>query len=75
MTVKNTLSVIRKKSAQQGDADAQYNLGVMYHNGDGVEKDYVTAYKWWTLAAEQGHEEAREARDIIIGISVYIGKT
>ena len=39
MTVKNTLSVIRKKAAQQGDADAQYNLGVMYHNGDGVEKD------------------------------------
>ena len=28
-----------KKAAEQGDANAQYNLGVCYANGDGVEKE------------------------------------
>ena len=35
-------------------AVAQYNLGVMYDNGQGVPQDYKTAVKWYTLAAEQG---------------------
>ena len=40
--------------AEQGDAGAQYNLGLMYRNGQGVPQDYKTAVKWYTLAAEQG---------------------
>ena len=32
--------------ADEGDADAQYNLGVMYNNGDGVSRDYAEAMKW-----------------------------
>ncbi len=40
--------------AEQGDADAQYNLGVMYEKGRGVPQDYKIALKWFTLAAEQG---------------------
>ena len=40
--------------AEQGDADAQYNLGWMYTNGDGVLQDYAEALKWYRLAAEQG---------------------
>ena len=40
--------------AKQGDADAQYNLGLMYRNGQGVPQDYKTAVKWYRLAAEQG---------------------
>ena len=40
--------------AEQGDADAQYNLAIMYDNGQGVLQDYQTAVKWYTLAAEQG---------------------
>jgi TPR repeat protein len=40
--------------AEQGDAYAQYKLGVMYDNGDGVSQDYKTAKKWVKLAAEQG---------------------
>ena len=40
--------------AEQGDASAQYNLGLMYQNGQGVPQDYKTAVKWYTLAAEQG---------------------
>ena len=45
--------------AEQGDADAQYNLGLMYDKGDGVPQDYKTTVKWYTLAAEQGHAPAQ----------------
>jgi len=37
--------------AQQGDARAQYNLGVMYYRGYGVTKDDVLAHMWTNLAA------------------------
>ncbi|MDA9224707.1 sel1 repeat family protein [Tateyamaria sp.] len=45
--------------AEQGDADAQYNLGFMYSEGKGVPQDYAEAVKWYRLAAEQGHAEAQ----------------
>jgi len=45
--------------AKQGDARAQYNLGVMYDNGQGVSQDYKTAVKWYKLAAEQGYAPAQ----------------
>ena len=45
--------------AEQGDAKAQYNLGVMYQQGQGVSQDYKTAVKWYALAAEQGDAEAQ----------------
>ncbi len=51
--------------AEQGDAGAQYNLGYMYGNGDGVPEDIVFAYMWWNLAAAQGDEVAQENKDII----------
>ena len=38
---------------------AQYNLGVMYENGQGVPQDYKTAVKWYRLAAEQGDAGAQ----------------
>jgi TPR repeat protein len=41
--------------AEQGDADAQYNLGVMYNNGDGVPQNYSEAIKWHRKAADQGN--------------------
>ena len=40
--------------ADQGDATAQYNLGVEYANGQGVPQDYAEAVKWYRLAADQG---------------------
>ena len=43
-----------KPLAEQGNAAAQYNLGVMYDKGQGVPQDYKTALKWYRLAAEQG---------------------
>jgi hypothetical protein len=40
--------------AQQGDANAQYHIGVLYHNGFGVTQDYQQAINWYRKAAEQG---------------------
>ena len=40
--------------AEQGNAIAQYNLGLMYRKGRGVPQDDKTAVKWYRLAAKQG---------------------
>ena len=45
--------------AEQGRADAQFNLGVIYANGQGVPQDYAAAVKWYRLAAEQGDAKAQ----------------
>jgi TPR repeat protein len=45
--------------AEQGNATAQYNLGFMYNNGEGVLQDYAEAVKWYRLAAEQGNADAQ----------------
>ena len=45
--------------AEQGDNRAQYNLGLMYDNGDGVVQNYKTALKWYRLSAEQGNAFAQ----------------
>ena len=41
--------------AEQGDAPAQFALGVMCAEGRGVPQDDAEAVRWYGLAAEQGH--------------------
>ena len=55
-----------RKAANQGDADAQNNLGLMYNKGQGVMEDYVEAYKWYSLSAAQGFSTAVRNRDKIV---------
>ncbi|HHV6976807.1 TPA: tetratricopeptide repeat protein [Haemophilus influenzae] len=45
--------------AEQGNADAQFNLGLMYYNGRGVKQDDFEAVKWFRKAAEQGDADAQ----------------
>ena len=47
------------RCAEQGDAAAQFNLGWMYDNGDGVPEDDEEAVRWVQLAAQQGHARAQ----------------
>jgi hypothetical protein len=54
----DSLEVV-KKAAEQGDAGAQYNLGLMFAKGKGVPQDYKEAVKWFTKAAEQGLADAQ----------------
>ena len=48
-----------RKAAEQGDAAAQFNLGVMYDRGEGVPQDDGEALLWYRKAAEQGHAAAQ----------------
>src|SRR5271166_678793 len=45
--------------ADQGDASAQFNLGTMYANGEGVPQDFAEAAKWFRRAADQGHADGQ----------------
>jgi len=47
------------KTAEQGYADAQSDLGEMYDEGRGVPKDYKEAARWYRKAAEQGNADAQ----------------
>ncbi len=52
-------------AAEQGIANAQYNLGLMYFHGQGVLQDNVYVHMWWNIAATSGYETASENRDIV----------
>jgi len=45
--------------AEQGNADAQHKLGIMYRRGEGVTQDYEVAIEWFRLAAERGNTSAQ----------------
>ncbi len=47
-----------KTLAQQGDSEAQCDLGLCYYNGEGVRQDYERAAYWWSKAAKQGHVDS-----------------
>ena len=48
-----------RKAAAQGDADAQFNLGLMYDMGEGVPENDAEAVHWFRKAAEQGDADAQ----------------
>jgi TPR repeat protein len=50
---------VAKAKAEQGIAESQKQLGVMYENGQGVATNFVEAVKWYRKAAEQGIAEAQ----------------
>ena len=51
--------------ASEGNAKAQYFLGVMYQNGEGVRQDYKKAFEWYERAALQGDAEAQHTLALI----------
>jgi TPR repeat protein len=56
------------EKAEQGEADAQFKLGLMYFNGKVVSQNYSEGGKWFRKAAEQGHADAQ----FVLG-SMYLG--
>ena len=50
-----------RKLADQGDADAQWQMGVRYHNGEDVPQDDMQAMQWFQRAGEQGNVAAQSA--------------
>lgn len=57
------------KAARQGDAEAQFYLGLCYNYGDGVEKDLSEAVVWFRKAAHQGLAQAQ----FNLGLCYYNG--
>ena len=58
-----------KPLAEQGNTTAQFLVGAMYNEGQGVPQDYKTAVKWYRLAAEQGNASAQ----FNLGMMYYAG--
>jgi TPR repeat protein len=48
-----------RKAADQGNANAQYNIAVAYAKGQGVPQDHAEAVKWVRKSAEQGNAGAQ----------------
>lgn len=47
------------EKARKGDARAQAEVGKCYVRGEGVEKDFEQAFKWYSLSAEQGNAQGQ----------------
>ena len=45
------------KAAKQGNADAEYSVGMCYDGGHGVDEDEKKAFKWFMKAAKQGNAD------------------
>lgn len=59
-----------RQRAERGDVDAQFQLGVIYRDGEqGVKMDYAEALKWFTSAAEQGDSAAQS----VVGAFYFSG--
>ena len=48
-----------REGGEQGHRSAQYNLGLMYRDGHGVDVNYKKAIEWYEKAAEQGLAKAQ----------------
>ncbi len=59
-----------RKRAEQGDAEAQFMLGTLYRNGDGVLQNDTQAVEWFQRAANQGYVRALSA----LGSSYWAGR-
>lgn len=56
--------------AEQGNADAQFNLAIMYDNGWGVARDHRHAANWYLRAAQQGYVQAQ----LNLGVAYALGE-
>jgi TPR repeat protein len=54
-----------RAAAQQGQADAQYELGILYEFGYNFPDHAIDAYVWYSRAADQGNAAAAKRRDLL----------
>ncbi|MFK7903250.1 MAG: peptidoglycan-binding protein, partial [Nitratireductor sp.] len=53
------------KAANLGVKDSQVNLGILYTQGMGTDKNLEEAYKWFSVASRAGDKDAGKKRDIV----------
>lgn len=61
-------------AAEAGDARAQFALGAMYRNGEGVAPDPAAAANWYRRAAQQGHVDAQYNLGLLYRNGVGVAK-
>src|SRR3990172_7879320 len=54
-----------RQAAEQGNADAQLEMGILYEFGFNMPKNNVTALAWYLRAAEKGNALAVKRRDVL----------
>ena len=54
-----------RKKAELGNATAQTNIGDLYEAGNGVLKDNVLAYQWYSLGAMNGSNSAKKSKEYL----------
>ncbi len=69
--MKNYQQVI--KLANKGDIQAQYELGLMYELGLGVEKNFPQAFSWYQKSAHQNHPKAQYNLGIFYALGKGVG--
>ena len=52
-------------SIDKGDAETQFQMGLLYFNGQNVRQDYVMARRWFEKAAAQNHPESQKNLGVI----------
>lgn len=57
-------------AARSGDANAQYNVGVLFYEGKDVLRNDLEAAKWFGMAADQGDAQAQ----FNLGLMFYLGR-
>ena len=60
------------KQTDEGDAEAQFRLGMAYYNGNGISKNYSKAYYWLQKAVGQGNNDAQIYLGNLMKIHVLI---
>mgnify|MGYP001200237742 CR=1 FL=1 len=53
-------------AAVNGNETAQFNLGVMYYRGEGVEKDLSAAFAWIELSTQRGNKENLSGQEVLV---------
>lgn len=68
----NTVAGLKEK-AKKGDSDAQYRLGLIYHDGkedEEIMRDYSEALRWFRMASDNGYAPAQ----YMLGLMYYNGE-
>jgi TPR repeat protein len=70
---------LTRKQAEKGNSTAQYNLGLIYHDGRGVGENFREAAKWFKAAAENGLADAQYNLGLMLalgqGVSSGFGRS
>ena len=62
-----------ERAARQGEAEAQFQLGLIYLDGELITEDEYVAMEWIEKAAAQGHQQARVLRQMLINEDFTVG--